>query len=217
MLSMKLENEEALDNLIICQQCNTLHEEVPIKDGTQAVCTECGAMLYSYDSRLADHGLAWSITGLIFFVVSNMFPIVNIELLGHHQFITIAKTFLVLFDSGHYLVGIMSLFLIFLVPLMIFLIHIILFTLLKLKKSPHFTKELLVFFSHIKPWSMLDIFLISVLVALIKLIGYAQIHMGISFWALIIFVGIDLYITKRIHISEIWMLRQRVFENKGHR
>lgn len=217
MLPMKLENEEALDTLIICQQCHTLHEEIPIKNGTKAICSECGAMLYHYDSRLVDHGLAWSITGLIFFIVANMFPIVNIELLGHEQFITISKTFLALFDNGYYLVGLMCLFLIFLFPLMIFLINIVLFALLKLKKAPQFTKELLILFGHIKPWSMSDIFLISVLVALVKLIGYAQIHMGISFWALLMFVGIDLYITKRIHISEIWMLRKRIFEHKGHR
>jgi len=214
---MKIENEEALDRLIICQQCHTLHEEIPIKDGTKAVCTECGSMLYHYDSRLVDNGLAWSITGLIFFIVANSFPLVNIELLGHEQFITIFKTFLSLFDSGYYLVGLMSLFLIFLFPLMIFLINIILFTLLKLKKAPQFTKELLILFSHIKPWSMSDIFLISVLVALVKLIGYAQIHMGVAFWALAIFVAIDLYITKRIHISEIWMLRKRIFEHKENR
>ncbi|HSR73341.1 MAG TPA: paraquat-inducible protein A, partial [Sulfurovum sp.] len=66
---------------------------------------------------------------------------------------------------------------------------------------------------HIVPWSMSDIFLVSILVALVKLIGYAQIHMGIAFWALILFVLVDLYIAKNMHISELWMLRKRVFLN----
>ena len=212
---MKLENEDALDNLIICQQCHTLHEEVPIKDGTKALCTECGSILYRYDSKLVDYGLAWSITGFIFFILANLFPIVNIELLGHEQFITIPKTFVALFDNGFYVVGLLCLFLIFLFPLMIFSINIVIFALLKFKKAPVFTKELLVLLSHIKPWSMSDIFLISVLVALVKLIGYAQIHMGTAFWALVVFVSIDLYITKRIHLSEIWMLRKRVYGEKS--
>ena len=212
---MKLENEDALDNLIICQQCHTLHEEVPIKDGTKALCTECGSILYRYDSKLVDYGLAWSITGFIFFILANLFPIVNIELLGHEQFITIPKTFVALFDNGFYVVGLLCLFLIFLFPLMIFSINIVIFALLKFKRAPVFTKELLILLSHIKPWSMSDIFLISVLVALVKLIGYAQIHMGTAFWALVVFVSIDLYITKRIHLSEIWMLRKRVYGEKS--
>ena len=214
---MKLENEDDLDNLILCHQCYTLHEEIPIADGTKACCSECGGILYRYDSRLVDHGLAWSITGLIFFALANLFPIVQIELLGHEQFITIPKTFVALFDNGFYIVGLLCAFLIFIFPFMVFTVNILLFSLLKLRKAQAFTKDLLILLSHIKPWSMSDIFLISILVALVKLIGYAQIHMGVAFWALILYVAIDLYITKQIHVSEVWMLRKRLYEHKGHR
>lgn len=217
IIVMKLENEDALDNLIICQQCYTLHAEVPIKDGTKALCAECGGILYRYDSKLIEYGLALSITGFIFFVLANVFPLVKIELLGHEQFVTIPKTFMALFDNGFYVVGLLCAFLIFIFPFMIFGINILLFTLLKAKKGEKLSKELLVMLSHITPWSMSDIFLISILVALVKLIGYAQIHMGIAFWALMVFVLIDLYITKTIHISEMWMLRKRVYLEKGHR
>ena len=213
---MKLKNEDALDNLIICHQCYTLHEEVPIADGTKALCSGCGAVLYRYDSRLLNHGLAWSITGFIFLVLANLFPIVQIELLGLEQFITIPKTFLALFDNGFYIVGLLCTFLIFIFPLMVFSINIVLFSLLKLRIAHVLTKELLILLAHIKPWSMSDIFLISILVALVKLIGYAQIHMGIAFWALILYVLIDLYITKSIHVSEIWMLRKRLYEDEKH-
>jgi len=214
---MKLENEDDLDNLILCHQCYTLHEEIPIADGTKACCSECGGILYRYDSRLVDHGLAWSITGLIFFTLANLFPIVQIELLGHAQYITIPKTFVALFDNGFYVVGLLCAFLIFIFPFMVFSVNILLFSLLKSRKAYALTKELLIFLSHIKPWSMSDIFLISILVALVKLIGYAQIHMGVAFWALIIYVVIDLYITKQIHISEVWMLRKRLYKQKGYR
>jgi paraquat-inducible protein A len=99
---------------------------------------------------------------------------------------------------------------------MIFSINLGLFTLLKLKRGDKWTKDLLILLSHITPWSMTDIFLISILVALVKLIGYAQIHMGVAFWALMVFVMIDIYIVKRIHLSELWMLRKRVIIDKGN-
>ena len=211
---MKIENEDALDNFIICQQCFTLHEEVPIKDGTKACCSECGAILYRYDSKLIDHGLALSITGIVFFILANVFPLVQIEILGHGQFITIPKTIFSMFENGFYIVGLICAFLIFIFPLMIFTINMLIFTLLKMKRGEKLTKELLILLSHITPWSMTDIFLISILVALVKLIGYAQIHMGIAFWALMVFVLIDLYIVKRIHLSEIWMLRKRILPSE---
>jgi len=208
---MKVENEDALDDLVICHKCHTLHKEITIQDGSKACCRECKSVLYRYDSKLAEHGLALSMTALIFFVLANFFPLVKIEILGHEQFITIPKTFVSLFDNGFYIVGLLCAFLIFIFPLMTFLIYMFLFLLLKLKIGEKLSKELLILLSHITPWSMSDIFLISILVALVKLIGYAQIHMGIAFWALILFVLFDLYITKTIHISEIWMLRKRIF------
>lgn len=212
---MKLENEDALDNLIICHQCFTLHEEVPLEDGTHARCSVCDGVLYRYDSKLLEHGLALSITGLVFFFIANMFPLVKIEILGHEQFITITKTFLALFDNGFYLVGLLCTFLIFIFPLMVFMINTLLFIILKFKIGRYLSQELLVLLARIKPWSMSDIFLISILVSLVKLIGYAQIHIGIAFWALIVVVLLDVYITKRIGITELWMLRKRVYTDEG--
>ena len=214
---MKIENEDELDNLVICHQCYTLHKEVPIHDGSKACCKECGTVLYRYDSRLAEHGLALSLSALIFFIVANFFPLVKIEILGHEQFITITKMIFSLFDNGFFIVGVILSFLLFIFPLMIIVIYMILFTLLHFAKGKQLTKDLLILLADILPWSMMDIFLVSILVALVKLIGYAQIHMGIAFWALFVFVLLDIYITKNIHISEIWMLRKRVFLNEHHR
>lgn len=207
---MKLENEDALDNYIICHQCSTLHEEVPIEDGSKACCSECGGILYRYDSRLVTHGLALSITGLIFFILANVFPLVQMDILGTEQFITMPKTIISLLDNGFYLVGFLCLFLIVIFPLMIFLINILLFLLLKLERGAKLTKELLILLAHITPWSMADIFFISILVALVKLVAFGQIHIGIAFWALMVFVIIDVYITKRIRLSELWILRKRL-------
>jgi len=214
---MKLENEDALDKLIICHQCFTLHEELPIKDGSKACCTGCGGVLYRYDSKLADHALALSFTGLIFFALANAFPLLQIDLLGTEQFITLPKTIFSLFDNGFYIVGFFCLFLVFIFPLMIFMLNVVIFTLLKLERGDALTKELLILLAKIKPWSMADIFFISILVALVKLIAFGQIHIGASFWALMAFVAIDIYITKNIHVSEIWMLRNRILLSKEKR
>ncbi len=208
---MKIENEDDLDNLIICHQCHTLHREVAIKDGSKACCRECDTVLYRYDSKLCEHGLALGSSALIFFFIANFFPLVKIEILGHEQFITIIKMISSLFENGFFIVGGLVLFLIFIFPLMIMLIYITIFIVFKLKKGKQVSKNLLVLLSHISPWSMMDIFLVSILVALVKLIGYAEIHMGIAFWALMIFVILDIYLTKSIQINELWMLRKKVF------
>jgi len=139
-----------------------------------------------------------------------VFPLVKMDILGSEQFITIPKTIFSLFDNGFYLVGLLCAFLIFIFPLMIFFVNMVLFLLLKLGVGKIVTKELLILLSHITPWSMADIFFISILVALVKLVAFGQIHIGIAFWALMVFVLVDVYITKSITISEIWMLRKKI-------
>jgi len=211
---MKLENEDALNHFIICRQCFTLNKKHQIQEGAKAYCSECGRVLYRYDSKLIDKALAMSITGLIFFLLAISFPLLQIDLLGTTQFISLPQTLSSLFTNGFYIVGLMCLFLIFIFPLMIFLLNILLFTLLKLERGKALTKDLLVLLAHITPWSMADIFLISILVALVKLVAFGQIHIGISFWALMAFVLIDIYITKSIRLSEIWILRENILMKK---
>ena len=133
---MKIKNENCLDNLIICHKCFSLHEIHPIKDGNTACCTECGGVLYRYDSKLIDKSLSLSMTGLILFVLANFFPLIQLDMLGSEQYITLPQTILSLFESGFFLVGLICAFLIFVFPLMIFVINIVLFTLLKMERVP---------------------------------------------------------------------------------
>jgi len=211
---MKIKNEDELDNYIICNRCLTLHKKILITKDKDAFCRECNNILYSNNHKIINEGLSLSITGLIFFIVANFFPLIQIEILGHSQFITITKTIFSLFDNHFYIVGMLLAFFIFIFPLMIFIINILLFTLLRLNRGEYITKDLLVLLAHIKPWSMSEIFLVSILVSLVKLISYASIDIGISFWGLIAFVCIDLYITKRIKISQLWDIREEIYDNQ---
>jgi len=221
IVTMEMKNEDLLDAYIFCPKCHTLHQKCLLHDGQKARCSFCKATLYRVDSKLADHGLALSVTGVIFFLLANMFPLVSVEILGIEQFITLPSTFLTLFENGFYVVGLMCALLIFVFPLMIFMANMVLFLLLKLKRNEKIIASLLILLAHLKPWSMGDIFLISILIALVKLIGFAEIHIGASFLTLLCFVLIDLYLNKMIRLSEVWTLKQEIFGIKrgldGHK
>jgi len=208
-------SDATLDRLIICPKCSTLHQKQCIPKGKRALCAQCGKELYHYDERTLDHGLALSITGLILFVVANLFPLVRVDVLGHEQHVTIISMVKSLFEHGFYVVGIVVAFMVFIFPLMILVIYIILSWLMKRRKGKALTKELLILLSHLLPWSMVEIYLVSILVALVKLIGYMQIHFGVSFWALALFVLLDIYLSKSVHIGELWELRFRIYEGKS--
>ena len=204
----------SLDNLIICQKCDTLHRKKRLKVGGVATCHVCKSVLYRNHKNLVDYGLAIGLAALIFFLLANMFPIVNIDLRGAHQGITLPSVLMSLFENGFFVVGLFCSFVILVFPFAVLVMFLWLMWLLRLKKGEQIVERLLIILAKVLPWSMTEIFLISIFVALVKLIGYAQIHFGLSLWALMGFVLLDLYLSKSISIDELWRAKKRIFGGK---
>ncbi len=202
----------SLDHFIICKKCDTLHQKKPLRTGAVAKCRECGSVLYRRHNNLIDYGLALGISAFIFFVIANAFPIVTIELRGIQQHISLPSVILSLFENDFFLVGLFCAFVIFIFPFLILALFIWTMWLLKIRRGEKQVERLLIWLAKLLPWSMTEIFLISIFVALVKLIGYAQIHFGISLGALIVFVAFDLYLSKSISIDELWLAKKRRFE-----
>lgn len=210
-MKIRLQNDDELDEYIICRKCHTLQKRHILKNGSKALCSQCHIELYKSDDNLIEHGLAWSVTGLIFFILANSFPLLQIEMVGSESFLSIGSMILSLLQSGYYLVGMFVGYLIFIFPLMIFILYILIFSLMLSGRGELLSKELLRLLGVLLPWHMSDIFLISILVAIVKLFALANIQIGISFWALIVFVLINIYISKTLRIGEIWLVRKRIF------
>ena len=203
-----------LDEFIICHKCHTLHKKIELNNNSSALCIKCNSVLYHRDDNLLDKGLALSFTGLIFFILANVFPLIKVDVLGQEQIITILSMIHNLLYNGYYIVGLFIFYLIFLFPVIIFCIYIIIFTLMKLKMGQETIDNLLILLARILPWNMSDIFLISILVALVKLMNMLEIYIGVSFWTLIIFVVIDLYMIKKVYLGELWLLKEKIYENR---
>ncbi len=213
-MEIEIQSEEELDNYTICHRCHTLHRNKVLADGTKALCTECGAVLYQKNRALIKNGLALSISGLIFFALANLFPLIKVQLVSEEQSISVLSMLFGLIDGGYYIVGFFVGFLVFVFPLMVFMIYFVLFLALRLRKGRELSRDLLILLAFVLPWNMSDIFLISILVALVKLFGMLEVQMGVSFWNFIAFVALDLYMTRNIHIGELWELRDEVYRRK---
>jgi len=203
--------ESNLENLVICPGCRKTHAKCSISDGADACCSGCGLVLYRSDSKLIERGLAINVTALIFLGIAASFPLISIELLGIPQFLSIPKSIYYLFNNGFFMIGISVALLVLVIPLITDIVRVTVLLLLKYKMSEQMSRRLLILLSKLQPWVMSEIFLVGILIAQIKLIGYAQVHFGISFWALAVYAMIKLYNNKVIHISELWSTRDKVF------
>lgn len=203
--------KDELDSLVICKKCHTLHKKIKIHKDTTAICSYCNTVIYRHTKHLYRTTLALSFTALIFLIVAFLFDIVTININGVYKSLNIQSLFIMIFQQGYYLVGIMLLFLIVIFPLAILVSIILLLILMQYKKAGYTVKRLLILIAKFQHWSMVDIFFVSILVSMVKLFAYAQIELGISFFSFIILLILDIIIIKKISFNELWILYERIY------
>lgn len=203
--------EHELDKLIICRKCHSLYEKVQLKDREKAFCSECGVVLYQQDDNILNKTLALVITASIALFIAFNFTIVSINVKGLEQSLTLSSLFMVIIEHEQYVVGILFVFIILLFPITILLSTFLLLFFMKIEKAGYLTKRLLILLAHLKPWSMVDIFFISLLVAMVKLFDVASIELGVAFIAFIFTLILDTIITKSMIFHELWELHAKIY------
>jgi len=203
--------EDELDKLIICKKCHTLHEKVPLTKHKKAFCSECNVLLYQNDENMIDRTLALVLTAGISLLIAFNFSIIDINIKGLEQSLTLSSLFMVIGEHDQYVVGILFIFLIVIFPITILLSLFVLLFFMKIKRAGYFTKRLLILIAHVAPWSMVDIFFVSLLVSMVKLFDVANIELGVAFFALFFTLFLDLIITKSISFHQLWKKHREIY------
>ena len=175
--------ETVLLSLVACHECDLLHEKQEIEQGEVARCVRCNAFLYSNKPNSIDRALAVSLAALIMFVVANAFPFLAISVSGNSQSISIVSAVFALSDSGMWVLGLVCFGFILLIPLL--RVVGLLYILVPLRFATRLPGLEVVFRGIVamSPWSMMEIYLLGAIVALVKLASMANIELGLSFWA----------------------------------
>jgi len=193
-----------LDHFIICKKCDTLHRKIPLHKGAKALCSKCDTLIYQRNDNMIEKSLALVITTIISITIAFTFTLITININGLEQTLSLTSLFAVLIEHQQYIVGLMFLFLIVIFPLMILSSIFFILLFMKIEKYGYSVKRLLILLSHLKHWSMLDIFFISLLVAMVKLFDYARIELNIGFIALILTLILELILANGISFYQLW-------------
>lgn len=176
--------------------------------GEASSCPRCGHTLSRHLPEQERRPIAYGFAAIIMFVLSNVFTFMSFSAKGVGQEMTFLQCITTLVDQGYLFLGaVLSLTLIGL-PLVY--MGSIMLVLWRVDKDLHSNalRSLGRLLCRIKPWLMVDVFLIGVLISLVKLMGMADIKMGLSFWA---FVGYTLLLIKMISSLDRMWLWQRLF------
>lgn len=181
--------------LIICEHCDSVYQR-PVLARKQTVhCRRCGALLDRGRRLSTDQLLALTTAAAILFVFANIFPIMDISMQGLSNDATLWSTVQALAEGRITLIALVTgLSIIFAPALQIILLAWVLVYARNGRMAPGF-RICMRTLEHLRPWSMLEVCLLGILVAIIKLAGMLEVHPGIGLWAmsmltvLIILVG----------------------------
>ncbi|MFO7708211.1 MAG: paraquat-inducible protein A [Desulfobacterales bacterium] len=174
--------------LMACHECDLLHRVPEVPEGAVARCCRCGAVLVRNKPDSFQRALAWSVAGLILFVLSNLFPFLSFKMQGLVQETLLLSGIKQLYGQGFAAVAALVAFTTFIAPGlqlagMIYVLAPLRFS----RKAPAMFKVFRLLRS-LQPWGMMEVFMLGILVSIVKLAKMAQIVPGVavfSFMALI--------------------------------
>lgn len=191
LIPMPADTLEAGDKrTVACPDCDLLNRLDQGCHLTQ-VCGRCGAVLQRYRPNSVDRSLALTIAALILLGISNFFPFLAMRSGGFFQETTLTTGVIELWVQKEYGLAVLIAFTCIGAPLMQIFGLLYILTPLRIGRKPlPGAAGLLRTTYHLAPWAMMEVFMIGILVALVKLSHMATIIPGISVlsFALLIFV-----------------------------
>lgn len=172
--------------------------------GNSAQCVRCGSILFSVKIDSINRTLAWTIAGLMLYCLAIIFPFLAMKsgaiiretnlLSGVHQLYLQGKYFLAGIVVLTYVV----------IPLVQMLILLLIFIPLKLNMRIRYMIPFFRLFHHVKPWSMMEIYLLGILVASVKLGKTGTIVPGVASIAFGLLVFVLTFAISSVDTHMVW-------------
>ena len=172
------------NELLICRDCDAVHRRTTLESHQVAHCIACGAVLARGPRLGIDQLLALTVAAAILFLIANANPVLSIEVAGIR---TQANGLTAALSMEHGWVGSAATVLAlttFLVPMTQIALLLWLLSFASVARRAPGCRSVLIALHRLRPWSMTEVLLLGVLVAIVKLSGWVQVVPGVGVWAL---------------------------------
>ena len=190
--------------VIACHECDLLQREIPLPPGRVARCVRCGAKLYRVESRSIDHTLALLLAAAVVFILANEFPIIGLQIQATRNDTSLVSAVHTLWNQGMWPVAGLVFFTTFLAPAAVLAIMIHILLALKRGRIPAGFTFIMRVLQIFNPWGMVEVFIIGVIVALVKLTHYGTLIPGIALWSLGVLTLLMTATASSFNVHDIW-------------
>ncbi len=172
--------------VIACHECGTVHRLPAMPNDTVARCVACDAKIYTRFEATIERTLALYLAALALFLVANAFPLLSMAIAGQTNASTILDSAKALYDDGMWPLALAVGLAGCVIPLLKILGMLAVLIPLHLGRRPRWVFAGFRWVERFQPWAMLEVYLLGVIVAYVKMQDLATVHVGIALYA---FVG----------------------------
>lgn len=192
--------------LIACQTCGLVQHTEQVQPGSIAQCSRCSSTIVTRKRNSIARTAAFSLAALILYIPANIYPILRMNYYGVYSENTVWDGCVNLFKHGQWFVAGIVFLASILIPLCKLAALFFLVVMAKLKSRRARSQRVWIYkaITVLGPWAMLDVFLLSILVALVKLQQIATILPGGGFLAFTMMVLFTLLASSSFDPRLIW-------------
>ena len=190
-------------DLLACDECDVLYKRRSLAAGERLRCRRCGATLARGTGLAADGQLALTLAALVVFVIASLSPIVSLELNGIRAVASLYEAIRETWQTGERLVAVLALATAFVFPLLVIMLRLwLLLPLVAGQKVPGFVRAMRALRWFLR-WSMVEVFMLAVLVAVVRGAGVSQVVIGPGLYG---YAALVLLLTaiQACGIDELW-------------
>jgi len=189
----------------MCTGCDQTYARRPLSSTEWARCRRCGSALEHGHHFSISAWLALTLTAAILMVFANVFPVAVISLGGLESQATVWQSVVALAAGPGAPVSVVAGMIAIVVPALqvLTLLWILSFAVAG-RSCPYFVPALRVLRAS-KPWGMIEVCLLAILVALVKLSGFLHVVAGVGVAATVVLAPLMAVITNR-NAGDLWTL-----------
>jgi len=190
--------------LTLCHACDLQSRVGDVPAGGTARCPRCGSVLYRRVRDSLDRTLAFALAGLFLFIAANVFPFLAFEMQGNVTHTTLSTGVRSLYEQGTPIVASLVLLTTIVAPFL--QIFSLIFVLGPLRLGIRVPGQTHVFrlLRRVQPWSMMEVFIMGIMVSLVKLLAMAHIVPGIALWSFVLLIPVLAAATSSLDAESVW-------------
>ena len=189
---------------IECKDCGLRQKRVELGPKQAAHCAACSVALYQEKPGGVQAALALTVTALLLLAIANFTDFMTFEFKGRSQGNKIITGVIELAREGYWPLGVLIFFASVVAPLLHLSGMLCVLLPVQLGRSPRYLGPLFRRLEGLRPWSMLEVYLMGIFVAIVKLGQLASIELGMAFWAYLALIVVAAASYDALDERDVW-------------